>query len=137
MEYMKRIRDKFNPKMKFYYMGFYVNGCQKSMYKEHMHPQNLLCPFTYTYVPLTKEIKKEITAKKFLKLNPEAEEVKNNNIEKLVEFLMDFKLIFERDKWLRMDGIKEDMRIKFTETLNSMHKIMGDTFLDTFVFEYQ
>jgi arginyl-tRNA--protein-N-Asp/Glu arginylyltransferase len=42
MEYMKRISDKYNPNMRFYYMGYYVYNCQKSTYKEHMHPQKLL-----------------------------------------------------------------------------------------------
>lgn len=42
MEYMKKIRAKYNPSLRYYYMGYYVYNCKKSTYKEHMHPQKLL-----------------------------------------------------------------------------------------------
>lgn len=42
MEYMMKVREKINPNLRYYYMGYYVHNCQKSVYKEHMHPQTLL-----------------------------------------------------------------------------------------------
>ena len=106
------------------------------MYKEHMHPQKLLCPITYTYVPLTKELKAKIVEKKFIQLNEEAEEAKHNNIKKLFEFINNFKVVFERDRWLKITEIRKDMIEKFTMQLSSLHKIMGDIFIERFLFDY-
>ena len=43
-----------NPEMKYYYMGFYVQSCPKMNYKRQYSASDLLCPETYTYVPLEK-----------------------------------------------------------------------------------
>lgn len=136
IEYMRKIRQNYNKNMRYYYMGYYVHNCKKSMYKEHMHPQNLLCPITYTFVPLTPELKAKIVEKKFLKLNEEAEEVKNDDIMKLVDYINEFKLVYERDRWLALTNIREEMKVEFTERLSSLHKIMGNILFEKFIFEY-
>ncbi len=40
------------PEMQYYYMGFYVQSCPKMNYKSRYSASDLLCPETYTYVPL-------------------------------------------------------------------------------------
>lgn len=72
MEYMRKIRARYNPSMRYYYMGYYVINCKKSIYKEHMHPQKLLCPISYQYTLLTEELKKKIAEKKYFKLIEDA-----------------------------------------------------------------
>ena len=60
IEYVNKIRKDFDSQMKYYYMGFYIQDCQKSVYKgKHFpsilgeyHPSELLWPVTYTWVPL-------------------------------------------------------------------------------------
>ena len=47
-----------NPKMQYYYMGFYVQSCPKMNYKSRYSASDLLCPETYTYIPLEKCIPK-------------------------------------------------------------------------------
>lgn len=47
-----------NPDMQYYYMGFYVQSCPKMNYKSRYSASDLLCPETYTYVPLAKCIPK-------------------------------------------------------------------------------
>ncbi len=101
-----------------------------------MHPQNLLCPITYTYVPFTPELKAKIVEKQFLQLNEDAEPVENNNINELVEYLTNFKLIYQRDKFLTMGGITPSMGEKFQTQLISIHKLMGDTLFKNFIFEF-
>ena len=45
---------KVNPKMQYYYMGFYVQSCPKMNYKRHYSSSQILCPETYEYVDLPK-----------------------------------------------------------------------------------
>lgn len=136
MEYMRKIREKYNPNMKHYYMGYYVHNCQKSVYKEHMHPQNLLWPITHTYVPLTPELKSKIQKYQFFKLNEEAEESHHASPEKLAVSLMRFKFVYERNRWLALAAVREEMKQQMEKNISSIHSIMGDIFLDLFLFEY-
>lgn len=41
-----------NPAMQYYYMGYYVQSCPKMNYKSKYGASALLCPETYTYVPI-------------------------------------------------------------------------------------
>ena len=47
-----------NPEMQYYYMGFYVQSCPKMNYKSRYSASSLLCPETYTYVPIEQCIPK-------------------------------------------------------------------------------
>lgn len=37
-------------KLPYYYLGYYIQSCQKMRYKADYHPSELLCPTTYTWV---------------------------------------------------------------------------------------
>ncbi|CAI2360824.1 unnamed protein product [Moneuplotes crassus] len=59
IEYINRIRKDFDEQMKFYLMGFYIQDCQKSIYKGEYYPSQLLCPETFRWYdlePLRKKI---------------------------------------------------------------------------------
>lgn len=47
-----------NPGIQYYYMGFYVQSCPKMNYKSRYSASSLLCPETYTYIPLERCIPK-------------------------------------------------------------------------------
>ncbi|XP_026560688.1 arginyl-tRNA--protein transferase 1 isoform X1 [Pseudonaja textilis] len=38
--------------LSYYYMGFYIYSCPKMRYKGQYRPSDLLCPETYTWIPL-------------------------------------------------------------------------------------
>ncbi|XP_044152589.1 arginyl-tRNA--protein transferase 1 isoform X6 [Bufo gargarizans] len=38
----------------YYYMGFYIHSCPKMRYKGHYKPSQLLCPESYSWVPIEK-----------------------------------------------------------------------------------
>ncbi|XP_063163351.1 arginyl-tRNA--protein transferase 1 isoform X7 [Candoia aspera] len=38
--------------LSYYYMGFYIHSCPKMQYKGQYRPSDLLCPETYTWIPL-------------------------------------------------------------------------------------
>jgi len=44
-----------SPKLKYYYMGFYIHTCSKMKYKGDYHPSDLLCLSSYKWVPLDEE----------------------------------------------------------------------------------
>ncbi|XP_041124343.1 arginyl-tRNA--protein transferase 1 isoform X3 [Polyodon spathula] len=40
------------PRLRYYYMGFYIHSCPKMRYKGQYRPSDLLCPETYVWVPI-------------------------------------------------------------------------------------
>lgn len=52
IEYMNKLKSLYMPTLNYYYMGFFIHNCQKSVYKGEFHPSELLCPLTYTWVDL-------------------------------------------------------------------------------------
>ncbi|CAD8102201.1 unnamed protein product [Paramecium primaurelia] len=59
IEYIKQ-HQKENPQLKYYYMGFYIMDSKKMAYKADYTPCELLCPQTYRWIPLSKQIKEKI-----------------------------------------------------------------------------
>ena len=59
IEYVKKVREAgLAPEtFKYYYMGLYYQDCQKSVYKANFRPSEVACPYTYTFVKLTEEVK--------------------------------------------------------------------------------
>ena len=41
-----------SPRLKYYYMGYYIHSCVKMRYKGDYKPSDLLCPETHRWVPL-------------------------------------------------------------------------------------
>jgi len=54
IEYVNKIRENYSKEFEYYYMGYYIQDCVKSVYKGEYEPSELLCPETYTWVPLEK-----------------------------------------------------------------------------------
>lgn len=50
--------QKQSPKLSYYYLGFYIHSCPKMRYKGQYRPSDLLCPETYTWVPIERCIAK-------------------------------------------------------------------------------
>ncbi|XP_067092163.1 arginyl-tRNA--protein transferase 1 isoform X1 [Osmerus mordax] len=40
------------PRLRYYYLGFYIHSCPKMRYKGQYLPADLLCPETYVWVPM-------------------------------------------------------------------------------------
>ena len=136
IEYMKQIKKKYNPKMKYYYMGYYVHSCPKTSYKENMRPQNLLCPITYAYAPLTPELKERIINEKYFKF-VDKPDINLFSKDKLISFLVKLKFLYERNKWLNIYALTSEYKSEFTLKIQEIYKTIGDIFLDNFIFEFQ
>lgn len=62
-----------SPKLAYYYLGFYVHSCPKMRYKGQYRPSDLLCPETYTWVPMERCIPRlDISAYSRLSENAQA-----------------------------------------------------------------
>lgn len=62
IEYVQEMQ-KFFPEFKYYYLGYYIQDCQKMVYKGDYEPAELLCPTTYTWVALDAEMRKKVEKK--------------------------------------------------------------------------
>uniref|UniRef100_A0A914VII9 Arginyl-tRNA--protein transferase 1 n=1 Tax=Plectus sambesii TaxID=2011161 RepID=A0A914VII9_9BILA len=54
---------KIVPALRWYYMGFYIDSCPKMRYKGRYLPSDLLCPETFTWVPIEKCLPKLAVSK--------------------------------------------------------------------------
>jgi len=59
IEYIQDMQ-KYFPEFKYYYLGYYIQDCQKMVYKGEYEPAELLCPHTYNWVIMDEEIRKKI-----------------------------------------------------------------------------
>ena len=61
---------------KFYYMGYYIQSCQKMRYKRNYMPSFLLCPESYKFMPIKPCVPK-LDANKYSRLNDQETEAEN------------------------------------------------------------
>lgn len=60
--------------IEYYYMGYYIHSCPKMRYKGKLSMSDLLCPETYTWVPIEKCIPK-LEVSKYSRLNDDLDAV--------------------------------------------------------------
>ncbi|KAK8736417.1 hypothetical protein OTU49_004992, partial [Cherax quadricarinatus] len=65
------------PSLKWYYMGFYIHSCPKMRYKGRYNPSFLLCPETYSWIPIENALP-QLDAAKYSRLNEDAAAVDEN-----------------------------------------------------------
>jgi arginyl-tRNA---protein transferase len=58
----------------FYFLGFYIHGCQKMAYKAEFHPTQLLCPVTFQWFDLNSELADAMSRYRFTPLASELRE---------------------------------------------------------------
>ena len=68
IEYCQLINQNFDNQFKYYYMGFYFQDCQKSVYKGTFKPSQVSCPHTHKFVYLSDEVRALIDNQKKPKL---------------------------------------------------------------------
>lgn len=59
IDYIANLRKSIED-FKYYYLGFYIQSCQKMVYKGEFGPPQLLCPKSYRWVYLDEKIRKLI-----------------------------------------------------------------------------
>lgn len=72
-----RSLHRLMPRLKYYYMGFYIHSCPKMRYKGKYLPSSLLCPETYSWVDIGSCTPK-LDASPYARLNPDPSAVDSN-----------------------------------------------------------
>lgn len=67
-----------NSAIEHYYMGFYIHSCPKMRYKGKLAGSDLLCPETYTWIPIEKCIPK-LDINKYSRLNDDLDALDENH----------------------------------------------------------
>lgn len=76
VQFVKELHEK-NAEIEYYYMGFYIHSCPKMRYKGKLAASDLLCPETYTWIPIEKCIPK-LEINKYSRLNDDLDALDEN-----------------------------------------------------------
>jgi arginine-tRNA-protein transferase len=125
IEFTKFLQRKIkNSKIKYYFMGYYVQTCQKMVYKGEYYPSQVLCPVTKIFVYLNDFVKKLIDkSKKGCRL------LFNKKTDDKLSEPSNEQLIPELSKE-RLEEIYQQMKIKYG---NKILKL--DLFIKRFISE--
>lgn len=75
LAFTRQLHEKA-PRLRYYYMGFYIHSCSKMRYKGQYRPSDLLCPETYVWVPIERCLPKlDLTRYSRFNETPEAVDV--------------------------------------------------------------
>ena len=107
IDYITNLRKNIED-FKYYYLGFYIQGCQKMVYKREFGPPKLLCPKSYRWVYLDENIRKLI----------DKDEVDSKLCN---ESLIDEMIISKQEK---EKIIKEQIKIKIKKAIHHIWELM-------------
>ncbi|XP_072382869.1 arginyl-tRNA--protein transferase 1 isoform X3 [Diabrotica undecimpunctata] len=85
--------QKSLPEFSYYYMGFYIHSCPKMRYKGKLTPSYLVCPETYTWIPIEKCLNL-LEANKYSRLNEDIDALDSNIPSE--EDILQIKIIYKR-----------------------------------------
>eukprot|EP00347_Sterkiella_histriomuscorum_P012879 403366869 len=120
IEYVQRVQEVFNPEFIYYYMGYYFQDCQKSVYKASYKPSQVVCPVTYNYVYLTEEVKEKIAKQKKPLLCLDIPRIKEMDIsdQQVAVLSKNFKFYYKNSMLLTIN----DLSPQFIETISEIVK---------------
>ncbi|XP_062376218.1 arginyl-tRNA--protein transferase 1 isoform X1 [Sardina pilchardus] len=79
--------QKQSPKLCHYYLGFYIHSCPKMRYKGQYLPSDLLCPETFTWVPIEQCVPR-LDASAYARLNQDGQAVDARALRELARALV-------------------------------------------------
>ncbi|XP_041921568.1 arginyl-tRNA--protein transferase 1 isoform X1 [Alosa sapidissima] len=82
--------QKQSPKLCHYYLGFYIHSCPKMRYKGQYLPSDLLCPETFTWVPIEQCVPR-LDASAYARLNQDGQAVDTRALRELGRALVLFR----------------------------------------------
>jgi len=137
IEYVQEMH-KYFPDFKYYYLGYYIQDCQKMVYKGDYEPAELLCPITMNWVPLTDQLRAEINkVPKITRLSPkhaklpEDMDFSNTNLEKYVK---DKAKIYAHGAFLKIIQLNKRFQEYFINAFKDIAQALGKKLFTSFVF---
>lgn len=123
IEYVRNIQENYAPSFEYYYLGYYIQDCIKSVYKSQYYPSYLLCPETYTWVPL-EEVREKITKEKYARLASESTKIIDdmNFKDKEIESIMNELIIISASDIIPFAILNEKYRKMFGIIISKLGK---------------
>jgi len=116
--FTRKLQNEEFPKLKDYYMGFYIHSCPKMRYKGQYHPSYLLCPVTYQWIPI-KDALPKLEKSKFSRLNS-----RENSAEK-VKVNVDKVLVSYQNEQMAFKKCNRKLRNNFKLEVTEYAKLVG------------
>jgi len=138
IEWIQKKQQKFE-NFKFYYLGFYIQNCQKMVYKGDYEPSELLCPITCRWVTLDENIRKlidknETSSQISPKDSSVIEEMKFKDEDEIIK-LIDKKIrIFVNNRNLAIKDLKSPFDKLFRNIFKVMIGLWGKKVIDYLYF---
>lgn len=137
IEYIQDM-EKYFPEFKYYYLGFYVQDCQKMVYKGEYEPAELLCPYTYTWVTLDEELRKRIDKRETRLSGKNAQipadlDYSGTNVEKFVKDKIKLDINGASVKLIQLNKQYQD---HFTKAFKDLVTGLGRRLSTTFVYGF-
>lgn len=133
IEFISILNKYLSSSIDYYFMGFYVQTCQKMKYKAEYAPSQLLCPVTYSYTYLTNKVIDLIDKTKGSKLieNEKEEAIENEmingfglNSEEINVIYKLSKLIYNGAEYKISEFIEKYIRKDYKDNLISSVKAL-------------
>lgn len=143
IEFMKRVQEKYNNKLKYFYVNGNAPVNQRNVFKQAINPQEIMCPFTCKFVKLTDELKTNMATDKYFKFASEKIAdfwyydldvmVDNSNIISLIIKAEDS----EKDSFRNINEFEDSTKKAILIRIINLHKAIGDEILKDFLFEWE
>ena len=135
IEYIKMVQSKFDKELKYYYMGYYIQDCQKMVYKGTYEPSELLCPITYSWMPLIQSAPL-IDKTPFSRLAP-SEIIIDKDMDipfdEIEKYLKELKMI-QNGNFILFSEMKSRIRITLKNLLRDLFSKMGRILMNKVIF---
>lgn len=123
-------------RLPFYYMGFYIHGCQKMAYKAEYHPTEVLCPVTFRWYELNDTIKEYMSQHKFIPLDPHVRELylhDKNNPQSYLPTVLDRSAINPKRCQFFLGEYRRGIRLLRSEHLTEEGRKIVEQILEEFL----
>jgi len=132
VEYMMRVREKYNKNMQYYSMKDLVVGCQKTEYKEHMHPTMLKWPESLDWVLFNNQLKERIRSKAYRFLDDKSKPFHKLSKGDVLEWLPQQSIRTKKGSSSFLCFINTVM-----DAVQEIYQEIGEEFNEMLIFEYK